>query len=162
MSGIEIQNIKGKRMNSKSKSLFVSRRLLNEKEIRNWAKEQNLVNILYNMHVTTIFSRKEMDWSLFEPEENNIVINYDSENPFTVEKFGVNKNVIVLHFTSLALRLRNKFFMECGCSAEHPEFKSHVSITFSGENADISKIVPYSGSLFFGPEMFEEIKEVSF
>jgi len=142
------------------KTLYVSRTLLNADDIKKWAKHQGFDACVSNdeMHVTIVYSRKEVDWSKTFPKENDVEIFYDKKHPRSIEKFGEDKNAVVLTFHSKELSLRNKFFIEdIGCSKDH-EFKPHVTITYDGKDIDIAGMKPYTGVLKFGPETFEEVK----
>lgn len=136
------------------KSLYVSRKLINHKDIQDWAKGQGFKETMNpeDMHVTVCFSKKPVNWTDIVAKTNKL-INKDSKR--TIERFG---DAIVLKFSSELLQKRFGEFMDIGCSFDHQSYQPHVTIVYNSD-MDVSTIKPYEGSLVFGSELFTEVED---
>ena len=137
------------------KTLYVHRSLINAEHFIKWAKDQGFEKTLdpEDLHVTIAFSKKEVDWSKWEPKNNNITVTGWERK---VGPLG-DEGAVVLHFESPSLQDRWKEFKDGGCSWDWDGYKPHVSITYKGNDIDLSKVNPYNGPLIFGPEEFKEV-----
>lgn len=153
---------------SKPRTLYVRRDLLNADELVAWAKDEGLeVTVPANkMHVTIAFSRTPVDWikmgqaQEFSGEANLTV---GEGGPRVVEALGP-RNAVVLMFSSSQLCWRHEAMKREGASWDWPEYQPHVSISFGSDEPgqqppDLSEVTPYRGELMFGPEIFEEVQE---
>lgn len=144
---------------SAPKPLYVSRKLKNGKALIAWAKSQGIETTVPEdeLHVTVLYSKRPIDWFLtgnsWGPE-----VKVPPGGPRTIEKFG--EGAIVLRFSSEDLLYRHNSFVEiAGASHDYEDYAPHVTITYQGNDIDLSKIEPFTGELVFGPEIFTEIDE---
>lgn len=76
--------------------------------------------------------------------------------PRALERFG--EGAVVLQFASWSLVSRHEDMVRAGASHDFPEYLPHITITYEApEGLDLATIVPYSGELRFGPEIFEPL-----
>lgn len=136
------------------KKLYVNRKLKNPDNFIEWAKSNNFSDILHpdKFHVTIVYSRKTFDSSGFTELKDDVIV---SGGKRSIEKFG--DGILVLKFESEVIHNRWKQFLDAGASWDYPVYNSHVTITYSGKELDISNIKPYDGDLIFGAEVFEEL-----
>lgn len=137
------------------RSLYVSRRVLNGREILNWAKEQGFKNTLTpdDLHVTVVFSKIPVDWmKVGEAWQESLEL--PAGGPRIMEQFGRAK---VLTFASSALQWRHQEAEMAGASWDHPEYQPHITISYDEDGPDISTIEPYRGRIVLGPEVFKEL-----
>lgn len=144
---------------AKPRTLYVSRHLLNGDDVLAWAKEQGFGKTLLpdDMHVTIAFSRTKVVWSEMKEEsgQGNLVIKGGKRS---VSPLG-DKGAVVLKFESQPLHDRWAQLVKRGCSWDYEGYTSHVTITYDGEDMDLSKVEPFKGTLKFGPEIFNEVAE---
>lgn len=141
------------------KSLYVSRDLLNADEVIAWAKAQGFKQTLApdDMHVTIAFSREPVDWTEAGDSVDHLQV---GNGLISVQPLG-DKGGIVALFDSPELHKRWQEFRDVGASWDWPEYKPHITLTYSGEGAppDLSKVEPYTGELKFGPEKYAEVDD---
>lgn len=136
--------------------LYVSRRVLNATEIRQWARAAGITSLVVadELHATICYSTRPLDWmAVGQPWEEEIDI--PAGGPRVLELFG-DGGAVVLRFASSALQWRHKEFKEAGASWDHAEYAPHITLSYSG-------VIPegataYQGRIKLGPEIFEEIK----
>jgi phage-related protein (TIGR01555 family) len=144
------------------RTLYVQRKLLNGAEFLAWAKSQGFNTTLpaNDLHVTVAFSRQPVDWMAIEPswdgDKGDLIVPPGGAR--LVESLG-DKGAVVLLFSSSSLAYRHEAIRRAGASWDYPEYQPHVSITYSGEGIDLSKVDPFQGALHFGPEIFEELND---
>ena len=138
-------------------TLYVSRKLINAKEVIRWAKSQGFNTTLpaEDMHVTIAFSRNPVDW-MDVGESWTPRLELSAGGPRQMEQFGEAR---VLLFASEELKWRHERIKDAGATWDHPEYQPHVTISYDPDAPDIADIEPYTGPLIFGPEVFAEIKE---
>lgn len=146
------------------RSLYVSRPLLNWKEVADHFKAQGFdATVGEQMHVTLVFSRTPLDWMKVgeawdfgsEPKDGKLTVAPGGAR--LVERLG-SKGAVVLLFNSSNLAWRNREILEAGAKSDFPEYQPHVTITYAAPaDMDLSKVEPYRGQLVFGPERFEEV-----
>jgi phage-related protein (TIGR01555 family) len=140
------------------RTLYVSRKVLNGDEIVAWAKGQGFTSTLpaQDLHVTITFSRKPVDWmamgSTWEDE-----VKVPRGGARLMEVFG--EGAVVLLFKSNMLEWRHREMVEAGATWDHPEYQPHITISYDGAPADLSKVEPYQGEIVLGPELFAEVNE---
>lgn len=144
------------------KPLYVSRKVLNADEVLRWAKDQGLQALVPadSMHVTIIASREPVDWlKMGEPgwsgPDGDGTLQVSPGGPRVVEPLG---DGIVLLFNSWELSYRHGAMREAGASWDFSEYQPHVTLSYdAAENRDVdlSAVVPFSGALKLGPEVFE-------
>lgn len=143
--------------------LYVSRKLLNAADLIAWAKANGFETTLpaADMHVTVLYSKLPVDpmkmgetWS----GEDNGGLVIKPGGPRALDQFG--EGAIVLQFASYALQSRHEQMVREGASHDYPEYLPHVTLTYEAPaGLDLAKVVPYSGELRFGPEIFAPIDE---
>ena len=145
------------------RTLYVQRKLLNAADFIAWAKSQGFETTTPadDLHVTVAFSRQRVDWmkagQAWSGEDGKLTV--PAGGARLVEPLG-DKGAVVLLFTSSELSWRHEAIRrDAGASWDFPEYQPHVTITYSGEGVDLSKVEPFRGKLIFGPEIFEEINE---
>lgn len=140
-------------------TLYVYRPLLNADDLIEWARDQGFSKTLEpdDFHVTIAFSRTAVDWENFVPSDEDIEVPMSSRGR-EVKALG-DKGAVVLKFNSRELHSRWEEFCKGGCSWDYLEYQSHVTITYSGSDMDLSQVEPYTGELWFGSEVFNPVKE---
>ncbi len=136
-------------------TLYVSRPLVNSAALVSWAAEQGLPSILEpsDLHVTVCYSKAKVDWGRFKPNAMQLIAKGGERG---MERFG---KTIVLTFENERLEARHRKFIQGGASHDHADYRPHVTITYAGDDLDMSRIEPFTGPLVFGPEKFEPLKE---
>lgn len=141
--------------------LYVRRQLLNTRALRAWATSNGIVDLVpaEEMHVTIVSSGDPVDWLKMGSDwaqdgEGRVTV--AAGGPRVVEKLG--EKATVLEFSSTELSWRHMSLLERGASSDFPDYIPHVTLSMSPQTADLTKIKPFTGSLEFGPEIFEERK----
>ena len=143
------------------RSLYVSRKVLNTKDIINWAKSQGIKDIYPadELHVTIIYSETAVDWMEMGEDwysDEEFVI--PAGGPRVVDIFGIDDEHLVLRFVSSRLKWRRDEMIELGASSNFKDFKPHITISKNVDGVNLDTIEPYTGKIVLGPEIFEEIK----
>jgi hypothetical protein len=133
-------------------TLYVSRPLINFIEVRQHFIEQGFNTTINDMHVTICYSKQPVKWNEFEEQTNDIKILNESGRK--MEKFG---EAYVMTFKSYELEKRHKVFINKGASSDFPEYRSHITVSYTKPKVDFSSIKPFEGVLMFGPEKFKKI-----
>jgi phage-related protein (TIGR01555 family) len=139
------------------RTLYVSRKVVNAAELIAWAKGQGFKTTLPadDLHVTITFSRTPVDWmemgSAWDDE-----VKIPRGGPRLMEKFGEAR---VLLFSSNMLNWRHAEMIEKGASWDHPEYQSHITISYDPDAPDLADVEPYQGEIVLGPEVFKEVNE---
>lgn len=145
------------------RALYVRRNLLNGEDLVKWAKANGFDTTLpaADMHVTVLYSRTPVDpmamgetWS--SEEDGGLLIK--AGGPRALERFG--EGAVVLQFASWSLESRHREMVERGASHDWPEYLPHVTLTYSAPDGfDPTAVLPFTGELRFGPEIFEPLDE---
>lgn len=151
----------GQETKATPRTLYVYRKLLNGRDLIDWAKAQGFTAIqpAGDLHVTVAYSRKPIDWmavpeNWFQNEDGGLVVK--PGGPRVVEALG-RDGAVALLFASNELAWRHRDIIEAGASWDFPEYQPHVTITWAAGDLDLEKVVPFKGELRFGPEIFEEV-----
>lgn len=143
------------------RTLYVRRDLLNGADLVAWAKGQGFTSTLPagDMHVTITFSRQSVDWMKMgttwsDDKKGNLAVAPGGAR--IVDRLGT---ATVLLFNSSDLSWRHEDMVRNGASFDFEDYQPHVTISYDGAPADLSKVEPYRGELRFGPEIFEEVNE---
>lgn len=137
------------------KTLYVSRRVINSKDIISWARSQGIEQIVPDLHVTIVYSKTPVNWMDMGEDWASDArgrLKIKPGGPRTVDRFG--DNAAVLEFVSNDLSWRHRAMIENGASSDYDEYNAHITITY-GELPD--DVEPYQGPIVLGPEIFEEI-----
>ena len=106
-------------------------------------------------HVTQIYSKKEFDRSKLEKDMRPVTV---SGGARSIQALG-DEGAVALVFESQKLTDRWNQMIEAGAESDHPSFTGHTTITWDAGDLDLSKVEPFTGDLYFGPEQFAEINE---
>lgn len=144
---------------ARPKTLYVRRDLLNHAEVAKHFKSQGFkTTTAGSMHVTIAYSREYVDWM-----KAGTAWGQDEKGNLTIPPGGVRiveklQEAVCLLFVSSDLTWRWCDIKErTGADWKWPDYQPHITISYTGAPADISKVLPYTGELKFGPEVFEEI-----
>jgi hypothetical protein len=143
------------------RTLYVSRPLLNGDEVRAWAATQGIASALpaSDMHVTVAFSREPVDWSQLTPDPRDLTVVEAGREVRQFPPRSTPNGALVLLFRSAQLEKRWREFRDAGASWDFPEYRPHITITYSVPAADVAGVEPYRGPLVFGPEVFAEVSD---
>ncbi|WP_107327479.1 anti-CBASS protein Acb1 family protein [Agrobacterium pusense] len=139
------------------RTLYVSRKVVNAADLIAWAKRQGFKTTLPadELHVTIAYSRTPIDWmKVGESWAGELKV--AAGGPRLMERFGEAR---VLLFKAAELDWRHENIKAAGASWDHPEYQSHISISYSDDSPDLSTVEPYQGEIILGPEIFSEIRE---
>lgn len=150
---------------SPPKPLYVHRKVLNQAELKAWAKKAGFATSLDDMHVTVIYSKTPVDW--LQVPTDYWTPNADDDGKLTIppggprvmQQFG---KAVVLSFANTGLQYRHASIMReaDGISYDHDDYTPHITITYGGMpdgSADITMMKAYQGKIVLGPELFEDI-----
>lgn len=150
---------------AKPRTLYVSRKVKNGKDIVAWAKSQGFQTTTEpdDLHVTICYSKRPVDWmkvpSRFPSGLNgkdDLVVAEGGAR--LVEPLG-DKGAVVLLFNNDELRWRHESLLKAGASSDFDGYQPHVTITWDKGDTDLSQVEPYTGKIVFGPEIFKEIDD---
>lgn len=145
------------------RTLYISRKVINAREIIKWAKGQGFETTLpaEDMHVTICFSRAPVDWmkisEAYSPNDD-ASIEVKPGSVRLVEPLG-DKGAIVLIFNSNELSWRHEDIKRQGATWDYDEYQPHITITYDQGDVDLKDVEPYRGKIVLGPEIFEEVNE---
>lgn len=140
------------------RTLYVSRKVINGADLIKWAKGQGFTSTLpaEDLHVTITSTRTPVDWmamgSTWEDE-----VKVPRGGARLMEVFG--EGAVVLLFKSNMLEWRHREMVDAGASWDHEDYQPHITISYDGAPADLSKVEPYQGEIVLGPELFAEVNE---
>lgn len=137
-------------------TLYVQRKVLNARAIHAWAKASGLVNLVppEELHVTICYSSAPVDWmEMGQPFEEEMRV--PAGGPRMVQILG--EYAAALLFSSSALKWRHQDMVEAGVRHDWPEYLPHITVA-TGEQLALASVVPYTGEILLGPEIFEEVK----
>jgi hypothetical protein len=146
----------GATQDTRERSLYVYRPLLNVADVRKWAKAQGFKSIVSDPHVTLVYSKQPVDWMKMGGSPPEVTV--EESGPRVVEALG-DEGAVVLHFASWRIEYRHNDLVERGCSHDYDQYQPHVTISYDTNGVDLETIVPYAGELKFGPERFLAIKD---
>jgi len=138
--------------------LYVSRAVVNAAEIIAWAESQGFTDIVPDLHVTLLYSKRPVDWMKMGENwsgDGKGQVTIQPGGPRLVEPLGAATAVLLFSSTDLQWRHRN--MIEAGASSDYPEYQPHITITY-GDAPDLATVEPYRGKIVLAPEQFEEIE----
>jgi hypothetical protein len=143
-----------------TKTLYVSRKLLNGNDMVKWAREQGFVACLQpnDFHVTIAYSKTPVEYDVLKPNDKKLVI-HASPNRDVIQ-LG-DKGARVLRFNSKHLTDRWNYYKDMGAEWSFPDYHPHVTISYTNLRSSnyLANVVPYTGELIFGKEIITEIDE---
>lgn len=142
------------------------RPVLNAEQIIEWAVSQGFTSTLDkdDMHITIVYSRAAfMEIEQVDRYDDYYVhpySNYVSRGGRrSVETLG-DKGAVVLKIDDLSLIQEWLDYRRMGASHDWEAYIPHVTITYQGAPADLSKVEPYMGDIVLGPIQFEPLTEM--
>lgn len=155
------------------RSLYVSRNVVNAREVLAWAKAEGIGELLgpdgmataESLHVTLIYSRTPVDWSKAGEawgQDDDGTMRIKPGGMRMVEVFG--EGAIVLHFSASALSWRHEELKQIGAAHGYAEYMPHITLGYTVNAADqrvkekLRAVKPYAGAIVLGPEIFAEIE----
>lgn len=154
----QTEDIEGTQMEkSRSKTMYLSRPVVNAKEIIEWAKGQGFATTLEekDLHVTIAHSSAPINWDDVPLIDTTLNIETSGRS---VVPLG-EKGAVVLQFNSEKLQSRWRDIISAGASWDYPSYQPHISISFNAANVDISRVIPYLGPIVLGPEERDVIRD---
>jgi hypothetical protein len=146
---------------SEPRPLYVHREVLNAAEVKAWAEDQGFTAVTDKMHVTVISSPDPVDWIKIDREAGGRWSD-SGDGSMTIAPGGARVveplgKAVVLYFNSWELTYRHGQLREAGATWEHGDYQPHVTITYEAQPAglDLAAVVPFTGALQLGPEVFE-------
>jgi len=140
------------------------RPVYNSEQIIEWAISQGFTSTLDkdDFHVTVVYSRAAFmqadyrdDWDIIHPYSNYV----SRGGTRKVEALG-DKGAVVLKLDDINLVQEWLDFRRMGASYDYEAYIPHVTITYQGAPADLTKVQPYTGDIVFGPLQLEPMKEM--
>ena len=144
------------------RTLYVSRKLLNAKDLIAWAKRNGFDTALEpdDMHVTVAYSHAPVLWQALTPQDTILTVpdaQTHGNGTRGLARFG-DGDAVVLLFESQELTTRWLEFAAAGTSWDYETYHPHTTISWNAPGIDVDAVQPYDGPLMFGPEIFDEIK----
>lgn len=148
---------------AKPRSLYISRPVVNQDEIKRWAKSQGFTSTTDDMHVTIAMTWTELDWMKLPATW----MGGDKDGEMTVQPGGARiveplgaKGAVVLLFGSSELSWRHGDLKQSGATWDFEDYQPHITLTYEGVGMDLNKVDPYRGKIVLGPEIWTERKEM--
>jgi hypothetical protein len=146
---------------STPRTLYISRPVLNWREIAKFYKDAGVQNVMgADMHVTVCYSKTPVDWlkvgedSWGNDEKGNLTVK--PGGPRVMEQFN---KYLVLAFANSELSWRRCSILDrTGGSWDYEDYTPHVSISKDAGAVDVLSMKAWTGAIMLGPEVFEEIK----
>lgn len=132
------------------KSIYVSRKVVNPESIAKWALDNNYKDIQDDLHVTVAYSKKPVDETKIELDDNNITVPLSGR---ALDHFG-DFNVLLIQ--SDELQDRWDYFVNQGCSWDYPNYSPHISFS---KDEELSTTYPFLGEIILGPEIMEDLHD---
>lgn len=140
-------------------SLYIHRRVLNAEAIRKWARSQGITDLVKDLHVTVLYSEKEVDWMECMDPKCAFNLTVDPQRR-VLEQF--DGGAIVLRLMSPELSARHdELVTQRGAEHSYPQYIPHLTITYGKPAVDLSKIKPYNGAIVLGPEKYDVVRDIS-
>ncbi len=137
---------------------YVYRKLMNNEDLVDWAKEEGLTHILNpeDLHVTIIYSKADFEKN---PDPNTVRVR--GQRTRAIKKYSTLKGspALVLEFTCNLFQNQHRAYRSSGADHDYPTFKPHITLTYKGSDVDVSKIEPFKGALKFSREYQEPLTE---
>lgn len=146
--------------NMRARTAYVSRKVVNAKDIIKWAKSQGFTDIADDLHVTVAYIETPFDWArageTFEEE-----MTFAAGGPRSVELFG--EGVAVIEFPSSSLNWRNSSIKSVSTGYDYnggdaQAYKPHITFSKKFDIETFRNAQPYTGRIVLGPEIWEEIQ----
>lgn len=146
---------------SEPKPLYVKRDVENASDIIAHFKAQGYQTLTKpeDMHVTQTYSREPVVWEdmgedLYGGKDGKLIIP-ENDGPRTMAQF--DGGAVVMKFHSTALTVRHNQMRREGASWDYDSYNPHITITREGGDVDLNSVVPWTGPIVLGPEIFEAL-----
>lgn len=163
----DFDGVEGNFTDAQPRTLYVCRDVVNVDDIRQWAKDQGLPELMPDLHVTIMYSRTPVDW--MKVGASDFGYGQNEDGTLTVAPGGVriveplgNGEVIALLFTSSQLSWRHEQIKrDAEASWDWPDYQPHITLFKISSDVyfDLDDVEPYRGKIVLGPEIFEEVKD---
>lgn len=143
------------------RSLYVRRDVINQGDLKRWAKQQGFATTVDDMHVTLARSTAAVDWMKVGQEyawssDPDGKLTVPAGGPRLVDTLG---RATVLLFSNTSLQWRWQDIRDKGAAWPYgDDFQPHITLTYDPGVLDLSKVEPYRGKIELGPEIFEEVQ----
>lgn len=147
----------------KSRSLYVSRKVLNAEDILAHYADQgiDMLEPAGELHITIAYSETAIDWMEISPdwtstEDGRYTI--APGGPRQMDLFGPLGDVLVLLLNDDHLKWRHEHMIDKGASWKWDGYQPHITLAKGmATDLDTDAISPWKGPIVLGPEIFEEI-----
>jgi hypothetical protein len=139
------------------RSIYISRKVLNINEIKDWLKQQGLTSCLAEeMHVTVAFDHKKHDWRDLPIAEGLNEVDVVNPDERSVELF--RNGAVVLEIYSTPLHARWGELVQAGLHWKFQDYRPHITLTYTiPEGMDLSRVEPFDGVIKLGPEIATQV-----
>ena len=135
-------------------------------KLQEWAREAGFqfIQTEDELHITVAYSKDALDWSKVPPQDG---LSLPPSEGRAVEQLG-EQNAVVLRLSQADLdagvKDRWQRYIDAGGSWDYDDYRAHITISWKEDmsQGQIENIIPYDGSIEFGPEMQSRIKEGGF
>lgn len=144
-----------------AKPTYVSRPLVNADELRAWAIKVGFKDVTpaEKMHCTVAYSKKAMHQDGIKPHAGQVDI--PAEGARSIAQIG-REGAMVLRFESDMLQERWRHMIDHGASWDFGhtdgDYLPHVTISYTAQDFDATKLPPFPGKLVLGPEHVQDLK----
>lgn len=142
---------------------YVSRKLVNAEELHAWALAAGFKDVVPadQMHCTVAYSPKPIYQDDIKPHAGQVDIGGDARSVKTLGHSD-NDHAVALSFDSDRLQQRWRHMIDCGAVWSHGhadgDYQPHVTISYSKQDFDTTKLPPFAGKIVLGPEIVKELK----
>ncbi len=160
VDGTTVKPHEARRAHAAPKPTYVSRKLVNAEALRTWAAAAGFKDITPadKMHCTVAYSKKPMHQGAIGPHGDNVSIPGGERSVAQIGSDGA----VVLRFDSDKLQDRWHHMLQVGASWDFGhtagDYLPHVTISYSAQDFDVTKVKPFDGLLVLGPEHVEDLK----
>ena len=145
----------------KKKPLFVGRKVSLESAtaLRRFAHDLGLESALpaSDMHLTVLFSKKEVDWHDLVPNRNKVRVSLSH-----LDMFGEDKNVLVLKVKDYSfLSQRNQYYLDNGGHSDWPDYKPHITLSWKANGHNIDMTRRFEEKITLEEEYFDDIHDTT-
>lgn len=143
-----------------SPGCYISRRVLNAKQLNNWASLQNIGDVCSpdDLHVSVVYSRIDVRYHKdFILDKSTLTINPQAY--YGRLQYLGDKGAVVLKFQDAYLFNRWRTFSSIGASWDYPTYIPHVTIAYHTSEVRWNAFVvaPPTFPLLLGPEIAEDL-----
>ncbi|WP_372013582.1 hypothetical protein [Pseudoxanthomonas sp. 10H] len=143
-----------------ARPLYVRRDVHNGEDILEWARAQGFASLVERatLHVTVAYSRQPLLWQRAHRAHDDgtpVHLFVPSDPARAVQSMSAGACALV--FESPVLARRHHEIRAAGASWDWPDYRPHLTFARDAGTRDLSRVVPYSGPILLGPEVFAGI-----